>query len=196
MLYWYYMKIHQLDLNAIENNQSDPVVDDSLLSNHNSSFGTDIQTATAMKKKSSLSTILLFTTAVVAGIATGFGSHKLTAKTNSDTSSDTPALSQVAGNSIKDGDIFGSNDAATFINDATGYLEKGGIDGEGTHRLLRIGGLSQTVYLTSSVTDLDKLVGMEVKVWGETFSGQKAGWLMDVGRVEVIDTEALPPTEE
>jgi hypothetical protein len=36
---------------------------------------------------------------------------------------------------------------------------------------------------------------MQVKVWGETFKGQKAGWLMDVGRVQVIDTEAEAPVE-
>jgi hypothetical protein len=36
---------------------------------------------------------------------------------------------------------------------------------------------------------------MEVKVWGETYKGQKAGWLMDVGKVEVIDPQAEPPVE-
>jgi hypothetical protein len=34
---------------------------------------------------------------------------------------------------------------------------------------------------------------MNVKVWGETFKGQKAGWLMDVGRVKVMEVNAQPP---
>jgi hypothetical protein len=34
---------------------------------------------------------------------------------------------------------------------------------------------------------------MEVKIWGETFKGQQAGWLMDVGRVEVIEVEGEQP---
>jgi hypothetical protein len=25
-----------------------------------------------------------------------------------------------------------------------------------------------------------------VRVWGQTFSGEKAGWLMDVGLVEIL----------
>lgn len=31
-------------------------------------------------------------------------------------------------------------------------------------------------------------------IWGETFKGQKAGWLMDVGRVEVVNTSATKPS--
>jgi hypothetical protein len=102
----------------------------------------------------------------------------------------------VAGDVINNGDVFGIKDDQTFKDSAEGYLAAGGADGEGSHSLLREGGVSQTVYLTSSITDLDKLVGMQVKVWGETFKGQKAGWLMDVGRVQVIATEAEAPVEE
>jgi hypothetical protein len=43
------------------------------------------------------------------------------------------------------------------------------------------------VYLTSSVVDLQSFVGKKVQVWGETLAGQSAGWLMDVGKVKVID---------
>lgn len=85
------------------------------------------------------------------------------------------------------GKEVGSTDVKTFKDDATGVLEQGGLDGEGTHKLIREGGPSQTVYLTSSIIDLDQLVGKKVQVWGETFSAQKAGWLMDVGRVKVLD---------
>lgn len=82
--------------------------------------------------------------------------------------------------------VVGSADAKTFKDSAQGELESGGIDGEGTHKLIRPGGDSQTVVLTSSVLDLSQFEGKRVKVWGETFAAQKAGWLMDVGKVEVL----------
>lgn len=83
--------------------------------------------------------------------------------------------------------VVGSTDIKTFRDSAEGKLEKGGIDGEGTHKLIRTGGESQTVYLMSSVLDLEEFVGKKVKVWGETHSAKKAGWLMDVGRVELME---------
>jgi hypothetical protein len=85
------------------------------------------------------------------------------------------------------GKEFGSADTSVFKDTAVGVLEKGGIDGEGTHKLIREGGESQTAYLTSSLIDLDQLVGKKVQVWGETFKGQKAGWLMDVGRAKILE---------
>lgn len=88
---------------------------------------------------------------------------------------------------IKTEKMVGSTDVATFRDQAEGVLEKGGINGEGTHKLIRPGGESQTAYLTSSVINLDDYLGKKVRVWGETFAAQKAGWLMDVGRVEVLD---------
>lgn len=83
--------------------------------------------------------------------------------------------------------VVGSKDTSVFKDKAEGVIEKGGIDGEGTHQLIREGGPSQTAYLTSSVVDLDEFVGQKVRVWGETFAAQKAAWLMDVGRVEVLE---------
>ena len=83
--------------------------------------------------------------------------------------------------------IFGSQDKKVFKDNAVGVLEKGGIKNEGTHHLQREGGESQTAYLTSSVINLNKFVGRKVKVWGETFQGQEAGWLMDVGRIELLE---------
>ena len=82
--------------------------------------------------------------------------------------------------------IVGSTDTKVFRDSAEGDLETGGINGEGTHKLLRPGGDSQTVYLTSSVMDLNQFVGKKVRVWGETFAAQQAGWLMDVGKIEVL----------
>ncbi len=89
--------------------------------------------------------------------------------------------------SVSKGTIVGSNDLKTFKDITEGVLQKGGIDGEGQYHLVRPGGESQTVYMTSSVVDLGLFVGKKVKVWGETNSAKKAGWLMDVGRVEVLE---------
>lgn len=85
------------------------------------------------------------------------------------------------------GKEVGIDDSKTFRDSAQGTLEEGGIDGEGTHKLVRDGGPSQTVYLTSSVVDLDQFAGKRIEVWGETLGSKKAGWLMDVGRVKVLE---------
>lgn len=82
--------------------------------------------------------------------------------------------------------VVGSPDSKTFRDTAEGVLEVGSINGEGTHRLVRSGGESQTVYLTSSVLDLNQFIGKKVRVWGETFAAKKAGWLMDVGKIEIL----------
>lgn len=89
--------------------------------------------------------------------------------------------------SISKGMVEGSDDLKTFKDEAEGKLEKGGADGEGQYHLVRPGGASQNVYLTSSLVDLGKYEGRKVKVWGETQTAKKAGWLMDVGRVEVLE---------
>lgn len=83
--------------------------------------------------------------------------------------------------------IVGSSDTKTFKDCARGELAKndGKITDEGSHKLVRKGGDSQTVYLTSSVVDLNQFIGKNLEVCGETFNAQKAGWLMDVGRVKV-----------
>ena len=84
-------------------------------------------------------------------------------------------------------DEAGINNPAALKDTAEGTLQEGGISGEGTHHLVRPGGDSQTVYLTSSVVDLSSFIGKKVQVWGLTVSGKKAGWLMDVGKVKVLE---------
>lgn len=81
----------------------------------------------------------------------------------------------------------GSTDTKEFPDTTEGTLEVGGINGEGTHKLIRPGGVSQTVYLTSSILDLNLYVGKKVKIWGKTFAANKAGWLMDVGKLETLE---------
>lgn len=90
------------------------------------------------------------------------------------------------GSSVASGTILGSNDTSTFKDTAQGTLKEGGIDGEGVFHLVRPGGDSQNVYLTSSSVDLSKFVGRSIKVWGATQTAQHAGWLMDVGRIQVL----------
>lgn len=139
----------------------------------------------SMEKKSNLPIVIIFLVVAVAGFYAGAslktrGSSKLVGSGElAKIQADVP----LAG--VKVGDIYGSPDEKAFNTTATGVLDKGGLNGEGTHKLVRPGGLSQTVYMTSSVIDLDTLVGHQITVWGETFKGQKAGWLMDVGRVKV-----------
>lgn len=81
----------------------------------------------------------------------------------------------------------GLSDESTFRDSAEGMLLEGGISGEGTHHLDRDLGEQKFVYLTSSVIDLESFVGKKVQVWGETISARKASWLMDVGKIKVIE---------
>ncbi len=197
----------KLDLNSKNKSTNlDPnsTVDEqeSLSHNHSSETSTPLkklnleeENSEDMKKAKPI-LIIISVIAIAAGTATGIGSYRLFNKSSQSSEEKQEEIQQVAGNKIKKGDVFGVQDEEAFPNNATGYLKAGGIDGEGSHQLLRPGGPSQTVYLTSSVTDLDKLVGMEVEVWGETYKGQAAGWLMDVGKVKVVSPDAEPPAGE
>ena len=134
------------------------------------------------KKKKSPKTILYLIAliVVVLGVTTGYflsGGKSLTQE---------EIKRDVSQQDVKAGITVGIVDEKSFKDSAEGTLEKGGVDGEGSHHLVRPGGESQYVYLTSSVVDLNKFAGREVKVWGETFAAQKAGWLMDVGKLKVL----------
>jgi len=87
---------------------------------------------------------------------------------------------------VTSGKIVGSTDTKTFKDSAEGTLEKGGLGGEGSHKLIRAGGPSQTAYLVSSVVDLDQYVGKKVRVWGQTMAAETVPWLMDVGKIEIL----------
>jgi hypothetical protein len=92
----------------------------------------------------------------------------------------------VSSGEIKKGTTEGASDTSSFKDTAEGTLKEGGVDGEGAFHLERPGGQSQNVYLTSSIVDLSKYVGKKIKVWGQTQKAQTAGWLMDVGKIEVL----------
>jgi len=79
----------------------------------------------------------------------------------------------------------GALDPKIKYDTAQGILQEGGIDNEGTFHLVREGGPSKYVYLTSSVVDLKNFVDKKVQIWGETLASKKAGWLMDVAKVQV-----------
>lgn len=134
------------------------------------------QTESAIGKKKYFAYVLI----VVAGLVSGLILSKLSA----------PYQAQIGAGKQSEQDgtpALGGLPAEKVLRDsAEGTLESGGIDGEGTHKLIRPGGVSQTVYLTSSLLDLEQYIGKKVKVWGETFAAKKAGWLMDVGKVEVL----------
>lgn len=119
---------------------------------------------------------------LIAAILLGLGSGYILSKT----SGKSGVLNNITGSSVPKGTVVGSNDMKTFRDTTEGVLKQGGIDGEGQYHLVRPGGDSQNVYLTSSIVDLSKFLNKKVKVWGETQKAQHAGWLMDVGRVEVL----------
>lgn len=114
----------------------------------------------------------------------GFGSGLLIAKGST---SNTSSSSEVSSSDIEVGKTFGVDDTNTFKDVAEGTLKEGGIEGEGQYHLERPGGETQYVYLTSSVVDLGLVKGKKIKVWGQTQKAQYAPWLMDVGRVEVLE---------
>jgi hypothetical protein len=129
---------------------------------------------------SSKKIIVAFMIVAVLGMGTGFVLSKVSSATGKQiipVGSIDPTLK---------GKTFGSEDQETFKDTAEGKLEEGGIEGEGQYHLVRPGGESQNVYLTSSLVDLSQFIGRKIKVWGQTQKAQTAGWLMDVGRVEVL----------
>src|SRR5438270_13679026 len=75
---------------------------------------------------------------------------------------------QVVQSSTSVGTMYGSDDTTTFKDTAEGQLAVGGVQDEGQYHLVRSGGNSQNVYLTSSLVDLSKFTGRTVKVWGQT----------------------------
>ncbi len=123
--------------------------------------------------------VVLFIVLIALGLGTGFALAKYSAKTGKNI----PLLPTK--NSTAKGKAFGSDDTKTFKDTAEGQLAEGGIEGEGQYHLVRPGGDSQNVYVTSATVDLGQFIGKKIKVWGQTQTAQTAGWLMDVGRVEV-----------
>lgn len=137
----------------------------------------------SIKKKSTLSKILPI---VLVIIIVGLGS--LTGLVLSSRSKNTKSI-ETTGNLNELPKEVQESFAQTFKDEAEGTIVNNDeLDkyAQGTHKLERAGGESQTVFLTSSVLDLDEYEGKKAKIFGETFGSQQVGWLMDVGKVEVI----------
>jgi hypothetical protein len=124
--------------------------------------------------------IAIFAAFLVLGLTSGYLASK-GGTTNTSVTSTTDS------ESVEKGKAYGVDDTKTFKDQAEGIMKEGGIDGEGQYHLVRPGGESQNVYLTSSIVDLSLFLDRKVKVWGQTQKAQSAGWLMDVGRVEVLE---------
>lgn len=122
--------------------------------------------------------LIILSVFILLGIGTGF----LLAQNRQVTQVSSPSGNA---SSVTVGTSYGSTDTATFKDTAEGVVQAGGIKNEGQYHLVRPGGDGQNVYLTSSLVDLSQFVGHTVKIWGQTQKAQYAGWLMDVGKVEV-----------
>lgn len=87
---------------------------------------------------------------------------------------------------LKIGQWYG-NVNGQFKDSAIGTIAAGGVNGEGTHTLIRPGGDDQKAALTSSVLDLDLFIDKKVEIKGETNISPKAGWFLDVGSIKIIE---------
>lgn len=136
------------------------------------------------EKNSSISSTLLLIILIVC-ILLGAGTGYILAQHKQPT-----AMTMNSGNgsskTIEKGKIYGSIDTATFKDSAEGVLRSGGIEGEGQYHLQRQGGESQNVYVTSSSVDLSQFIDHTIRIKGATQTAKHAGWLMDVGQVEVL----------
>lgn len=139
-----------------------------------------IEPSSPAGKWSKIVPVILIVVVVVIGIATGF----VLSTTNKSQSAPSALLeAESVTPEIKE------NLSQTFSDEAQGVLEKNTeLDryAQGPWILIRPGGEDQRAYLTSTVLDLDEYVGKEVKVYGETFGSSQVGWLLDVGKVEVV----------
>lgn len=131
----------------------------------------------------SASPLKIFLIVLAAALVAGAGTGYILASGSSKGSTAGLPLSTTAPKSAQ-------QDASTFKDFAEGVIQPkpSPTDGqdqysEGAYLLIRQG--AAPVALTSSVVDLSQYIGKKVKVYGETQQAIQAGWLMDVGRVDV-----------
>jgi hypothetical protein len=123
--------------------------------------------------------ILAVVVIVLAGSGVGY---VLSTRLNPQVAGGTASLEEV-----KTDKEVGLKDEKTFPDSAQGILEKGGLSGEGTHKLVLDSNPKNAAYLVSSVVDLDEFVGKHIEVRGQTMDANKAAWLMDVGFVKLLE---------
>ena len=110
------------------------------------------------------------------GIATvGAGTGYLLSKDNR-----VSGVTTVNNQMVKSETEVGSKDTKTFRDMATGVLEKNGTNGTGTHKLIRMAVHQQTLYMVSSIVDLDQFVGKKVEVCESQKMAKVSGlWTLD-----------------
>jgi len=123
--------------------------------------------------------VLMFVIVFIFAIVLGRFAAKLTVSNQSDLPNVTYTQESGSANS------YGQKNLKLCPDQAEGTVKAGGIDGEGTHHLVRKGGEDQYVYLTSSTVDLSLVENKKVAVWGKTYAAKTAGWLMDICYLEV-----------
>ena len=130
--------------------------------------------------------IIILVVCIALGTVTGFITSRVFAGAGGST---TTAINPEEVEKTADGTPkqAGVKNTETFKDSAEGVLKPGGFEGEGSHYLERPGGESQNVYITSSTVDLTQFEGKKVSVLGKTFASEKAGWLMDVGYIEIAE---------
>jgi hypothetical protein len=116
------------------------------------------------------------------GIGTGFGFAKMNAGERGISGEELTKDTE-----IKVGERYGDGDTKTFKDNAEGVIKEGGIDGEGQFTLIQSNNPDNPAALTSSTVDLSLFIDRKVKIWGQTFEAEKAGWLLDVGQLEVLE---------
>ncbi|RJR29612.1 hypothetical protein C4564_01965 [Candidatus Microgenomates bacterium] len=127
-------------------------------------------------KNKMLINLVLSIVVIFAGVGTGWVASRVNAGESE--KSDTAVMGLEAVSDAIDEEVFNES--------AQGMLLEGGIEGEGTHRLDRGLGEEKMVYLISSVIDLQSFVGKKVEIRGKSVAGNKAGWLMDVVKVKLM----------
>ena len=139
--------------------------------------------------KNTVFSLPFFLIFLVLGITAGFWASRLI-KRNSGSLGNSifkqEAISTDNIETVEVGKLYG-NEGKNFKDTATGVLEKGSLNGEGTHILNREGGKDQRAALTSSTVDLDLFINKKVEIKGETNSSNKVGWFLDVGTIKILE---------
>jgi len=153
----------------------------------------DVDKPVVINKPTNSPNILMFSLfVIVLALISGFILSRVlpqksttTASTNGSQNSTLSTDTISSPNDLVVGKLYG-NVNKTFKDTAIGTIEKGSINGEGTHILNRDGGTTQRASLTSSAVDLDLFIGKMVEVKGETNSSSKTAWLLDVSTIKIL----------
>lgn len=128
--------------------------------------------------------LLIFVALLIVSLGLGIGTGFVFAKKG--VQSGNSSVSVQSSNSVQTDKEAGINDTSAFPDTATGVLTTGGIRGEGTHHLDRSETKEKEVALSSTVINLDNFVGKKVEIRGQTISSKTSGWLMDVGKIKIV----------